>query len=121
LYELRDGDELLGLDGLAAMALRSAVVEAAANKRWPMEKIQAHATKLAGKTAACAAYVDLIRKSKWNAERIELLRTGVLLWLPPLRQLRLLDRTRLRRVVLDPTPWPDRVQRTGYSLVAASG
>jgi hypothetical protein len=52
LYELRDGDELLGLDGLAAMALRSAVVEAAA----------------AGKAAACAAYVELIRKSKWNVE-----------------------------------------------------
>lgn len=68
LYELRDGDELLGLDGLAAMALRSAVVEAAASKRWPLEKIHAHATKLAGKAAACAAYVELIRKSKWNVE-----------------------------------------------------
>jgi hypothetical protein len=39
------------------------VVEAAASKRWPLEKIHAHATKLAGKAAACAAYVELIRKS----------------------------------------------------------
>jgi len=52
-------------------------------------------------------YADLIRQSKWNVERTDPLRAGTLLWLPPLRRSGLLDRPRLRRVALDPSPWPD--------------
>lgn len=106
-YEVRDGDELLGDDGLAAIALRSAVIEAATDKRWPADKIEARAAKLAGKAEARTLYADLIRQSKWNAERTDPLRAGSLLWLPPLRRLGLLDRSRLRQVALDPSPWPD--------------
>ena len=106
-YVACDGDELLGDDGLAATALRSAVIEAAECKRWPADKIEARAAKLAGKVAARTLYADLIRQSKWNVERTDPLRAGTLLWLPPLRRSGLLDRPRLRRVALDPSPWPD--------------
>jgi hypothetical protein len=96
-----EGDELLRDDGLTATALRSAAIEAAESKRW-----LASGQRGSPARSRRTLYADLSRQSKWNAERTDPLRADTLLWLPPLRRLGRLDRPRLSRVALDPTPRP---------------
>ena len=106
-YRVREGDELVGDEGIAARALYMAALEAAVRKGWQPNRAQTRARKFAGKARAQAAYVEVIGRSEWNAGALETLAEGALLWLPPLRSFSLLDRSRQRQVAVDTHPWPD--------------
>lgn len=106
-YRVQRGDDLLGDGGIAARALCTAVLDAAQRRGRAPEKAQGRAERLASDPRAQATYADLIQRGAWNGQHGDELVEGALLWLPPLHRVRLLDRSRQRRVSADPEPWPD--------------
>jgi len=103
-YRVREGEELLGEVGLAARALRAAVLELGQAQGLAPRKAEAKARRLAATHKAQEAYAKLVCESSWNAGGVT---AGALLWLPPLRRSALLDRSRKRRVAVELQPWPD--------------
>jgi hypothetical protein len=110
-FRVRAGDTLLGDAGIATGALLVEAMAIGFDEGWERELIEERAAKLAAKAHARAAYAELIRKSSWNAGRVERLTERTLLWLPPLEQLRLGERNRRIRIPLDARPWPDGSSR----------
>jgi hypothetical protein len=106
-YRVHLGDDLLGGDGIAARALCEAAIDAGHRKGWSLAKAEDRASKLASNPEAQATYAELIHRSTWNTGCTDTLTEGALLWLPPIRRTRLVDRTHARRIVLDPRTWPD--------------
>jgi hypothetical protein len=107
LYRVRPGDTLLGDAGIAARAVCAAVLDAARRRGQAIGKARGRAHRFASEARAQATYADLIQRGMWNTQHGPQLVEGALLWLPPLDRVRLLDRSRTRRVSLDPHPWPD--------------
>jgi hypothetical protein len=106
-YRVRAEDELLGEAGIAARAVHTAALAAAQARGWPTNKVEARARKFASKPRIQKAYAELVAESDWNAGRVEPLVEGTLLWLPPLRQFSLMDRSRQREIHVETRPWPD--------------
>jgi hypothetical protein len=106
-YRVRRGDDLLGDTGIAARALCEAVLDAGRRRGQAIGKARGRAQRFARDARAQATYADLIQRGMWNSRHGPQLVEGALLWLPPLHRVQLLDRSRTRRVSLDPHPWPD--------------
>src|SRR5690606_3127114 len=106
-YRVRRDDELLGAAGIAARALCEAAIDAGRRRGWPNARAEGRAKKLSSKPRLQSAYTDLIHRSEWNARHFPELSEGALLWLPPLCERGLLDRSRSRRVRLDPRLWAE--------------
>jgi hypothetical protein len=98
---------LLGDTGIAARALCAAVLDAAEHRGKAIGRARGLAQRLASDGRAQATYAELIQRGMWNSRHGPQLIEGALLWLPPLHRVRLLDRSRTRRVSLDPSAWPD--------------
>ncbi|KIG17942.1 hypothetical protein DB30_02157 [Enhygromyxa salina] len=106
-YRVRAADELVGEAGIVSSVLHEAALDAAARKGWPTHKAEARARKLAANLEAQAAYREMLSRGEWNAGQLEPLSEGALLWLPPVRRMSLMDRSRSRRVCVEPRAWPD--------------
>jgi hypothetical protein len=106
-YRVRAEDKLRGEDGVAARAVHAAALVAARAKGWLPSKAEARARRFAGKARIHEAYAEIIAESEWSARCVEPLVEGALLWLPPLRQFSLMDRSRQRPFSLETRPWPD--------------
>lgn len=106
-YRVRASDELLGEDGIVSRVLYEAAIAVATRKGWPADKAEGRARKVAAKRDAQEAYLELLGQSEWNTGQLEPLWEGTLLWLPPLRRMSLLDRSRSRRICVEPRAWPD--------------
>jgi len=83
-YEVCEGQELTGPAGIATGALLIAGLEAGCAQGWSREDTEARATELAHHPQAQAIYVKLIADCEENVGKLEPLRPGTLLWLPPL-------------------------------------